>query len=75
MQTLSRKVWSRPDYLLAFGFGTGLVPKAPGTAGTLVAIPVYLLLQSLSLNLYLPLVMGLFLRFALQKRLPHPEAG
>jgi phosphatidylglycerophosphatase A len=29
---------------LAFGFGSGLVKKAPGTCGTLAAIPIYLLL-------------------------------
>lgn len=34
------KFWlAHPVRLLACGFGTGLVPKAPGTAGTLVAIP------------------------------------
>lgn len=32
------RVFSRPDYLLAFGFGSGLVPKAPGTAGSLLAL-------------------------------------
>jgi phosphatidylglycerophosphatase A len=32
-----------PVQLLAFGFGSGLFPKAPGTAGTLMAIPLYLL--------------------------------
>lgn len=30
----------QPVHLLAFGFGAGLVPLAPGTAGTLVAIPL-----------------------------------
>ena len=35
----------RPLHFLAFGFGAGLAPKAPGTFGTLVALPVYLLLQ------------------------------
>ncbi len=50
-----------PVDCLALGFGSGLVPVAPGTAGTLVAIPVYLLLQTLSLEVYLPLVLGLFL--------------
>ena len=50
-----------PVDCLALGFGSGLLPRAPGTAGTLVAIPIYLLVQSLSLNLYLPLVAGLFL--------------
>ena len=28
-----------PVHLLAFGFGTGLSPRAPGTVGTLVGIP------------------------------------
>ena len=46
---------------LALGFGSGLVPVAPGTAGTLAAIPVYLLLQGLPLEFYIPLVAGLFL--------------
>jgi len=50
-----------PVDCLALGFGSGLMPHAPGTAGTLVAIPLYLLLQTLALNLYLPLVIGLFL--------------
>jgi phosphatidylglycerophosphatase A len=42
-----------PTHLLAFGFGAGLSPKAPGTAGTLIAIPIYLALSQLSLLLYL----------------------
>ena len=50
-----------PVDCLALGFGSGLVPIAPGTAGTLAAIPFYLILQPLSLNLYLPLVAALFL--------------
>lgn len=33
-----------PVVLLALGFGAGLVPRAPGTAGTLVGIPLFLLL-------------------------------
>ncbi|MEO8384966.1 MAG: phosphatidylglycerophosphatase A [Betaproteobacteria bacterium] len=32
-----------PAHLIAFGFGAGLIPKAPGTWGTLVAIPFYFL--------------------------------
>jgi phosphatidylglycerophosphatase A len=38
--------------ILATGFGSGFFPKAPGTAGTVVAIPVYLLLSSLAWPLY-----------------------
>jgi thiamine-monophosphate kinase len=37
---------------LAFGFGSGLSPKAPGTAGTLVAVPLFLLLGQLNIALY-----------------------
>jgi phosphatidylglycerophosphatase A len=33
---------------LALGFGSGLIKKAPGTFGTLVAIPFFLFLQFLS---------------------------
>ena len=29
--------------LLALGFGSGLLPRAPGTFGTMAAVPVYLL--------------------------------
>jgi phosphatidylglycerophosphatase A len=32
----------RPLQFLAFGFGSGLSPWAPGTAGTLVAVPLYI---------------------------------
>jgi phosphatidylglycerophosphatase A len=51
----------KPTHLLAFGFGSGLLPKAPGTFGTLAAIPIYLLIQPLSLWLYLLLVISGFL--------------
>lgn len=49
-----KHVDSKPDFdltqpiqFLALGFGSGLAPKAPGTFGTLAAIPVFLLLTSL----------------------------
>jgi phosphatidylglycerophosphatase A len=42
---------SNPIHFLALGFGSGLVPKAPGTFGTLAAIPVFLLAIKLD-NLY-----------------------
>ncbi len=34
-----------PVQFLAFGCGAGLSPQAPGTAGTVVAVPLYLLLH------------------------------
>jgi phosphatidylglycerophosphatase A len=36
-----RFLFSHPAHLLSFGFGAGLVPRSPGTAGTLVAFPMY----------------------------------
>ncbi|MGD8378988.1 MAG: phosphatidylglycerophosphatase A [Gammaproteobacteria bacterium] len=41
-------VFRDPVLFLAAGFGAGLAPKAPGTAGTVVAIPLYLLLAGLA---------------------------
>ncbi|OZB35384.1 MAG: phosphatidylglycerophosphatase A, partial [Halothiobacillus sp. 15-55-196] len=35
MPHLARRVWRDPVLWLAFGFGSGLAPKAPGTFGTL----------------------------------------
>jgi phosphatidylglycerophosphatase A len=43
---------SNPVHLLAIGFGSGLAPKAPGTFGTLVAVPIYLLIAELPLVAY-----------------------
>ena len=44
---------TNPVHLAAVGFGSGLAPKAPGTMGTLAAIPLYLLLTSvLTLTLW-----------------------
>jgi phosphatidylglycerophosphatase A len=42
-----------PVHFLALGFGSGLAAKAPGTFGTLAAVPLYLLLAPLSLPWYL----------------------
>ena len=43
----------QPIQFLALGFGTGLAPKAPGTFGTLAAIPLFLLLAMLTPLFYL----------------------
>jgi len=57
----SRPCWSNPVHLLAFGLGSGVFPKAPGTAGTVAAVPLFLLMQPLSSGLYLLLSALLFL--------------
>ncbi|MDN3637599.1 phosphatidylglycerophosphatase A [Simiduia curdlanivorans] len=57
---------ANPRLFLALGFGSGLAPKAPGTAGTLMAVPLYLLLQQLPLagyvaTLLLAALVGIYL--------------
>ena len=49
-QNLARTVLTDPVHILAFGFGTGLSPVAPGTVGSLVGI----LFAWLTLDLGLP---------------------
>jgi phosphatidylglycerophosphatase A len=46
-------IWSNPLYFMAFGLGSGAIPFAPGTFGTLFAIPFYWLLSSWPLPAYL----------------------
>lgn len=41
-------LWRRPAWILAYGGGVGLMPKAPGTFGTLLAIPLYLAIAPLA---------------------------
>jgi phosphatidylglycerophosphatase A len=52
--------WRRPHHWLAFGFGSGLLPKAPGSWGTLIGIPFFLLLAPLPLAGYLLATLALF---------------
>ena len=47
-----RQILSDPILFLAFGFGSGLAKKAPGTFGTLAAIPVYWLFAQADLLVY-----------------------
>ncbi|SEQ29238.1 phosphatidylglycerophosphatase A [Amphritea atlantica] len=52
MNQAPASVWRNPIHFLAFGLGSGASPWAPGTAGTLAAIPLFLLIQPLSLVWY-----------------------
>ena len=49
----------QPVHMLAFGFGAGLSPTAPGTAGTLLAVPLVFVLRDLDAVWYLLLTAGL----------------
>jgi len=47
--------------LIATGFYSGYLPKAPGTWGSLVGVLLVFLLNALSLQIYLSVVAGLFI--------------
>ncbi|KTD65634.1 phosphatidylglycerophosphatase A family protein [Legionella shakespearei] len=59
--SLANRVWQDPVYFIAFGFGTGLMPIAPGTWGTLAAFPVYLLMLNTHWSIYLGLTLLAFI--------------
>ncbi|GKX50294.1 phosphatidylglycerophosphatase A family protein [Budvicia aquatica] len=57
---LRRLSLTNPLHWIAVGFGSGLSPKAPGTMGTIAAIPFFLLLQPLSIPAYLGVLLVAF---------------
>jgi phosphatidylglycerophosphatase A len=52
-----QQLYSNPVHALAFGFGSGLASRAPGTCGTLAAIPIFLLICQLPALYYLLFVL------------------
>lgn len=54
--SIPESVWKKPSHFIAFGFGIGAVPFAPGTFGTLLAIPFYLAFRILTPSQYLLLL-------------------
>ena len=46
--------------IIATGFYSGYLPKAPGTWGSLVGLVLFFLLHSLNLEMYLAVVAGIF---------------
>ncbi len=58
---LANRVWQDPVYFIAFGFGSGLMPVAPGTWGTLAALPLYLLMMNTHWGIYLFLTLAAFI--------------
>jgi len=59
-ERVSPALLRQPVHLIAFGFGAGLVPRAPGTAGTLIAVIPAWLLVTTPLQSRLALVAALF---------------
>lgn len=58
---LKKVALTTPSGLLAFGFGSGLSPFAPGTMGTLMAIPFTFALKSLGTTGFWIVLLLLFL--------------
>ena len=54
-------VWRNPWHFLAFGCGSGALPKVPGTWGTLAALLFMPVLQLLPVWAYILFVFGAFL--------------
>jgi phosphatidylglycerophosphatase A len=61
LEPSAKTVFSDPAHFFAFGFGSGLATFAPGTFGTLAAVPLYLLMAPLSLPIYLVVVVLSFI--------------
>jgi phosphatidylglycerophosphatase A len=58
----ARFVFSHPAHCIAFGFGIGLIPVAPGTFGTLLALPMHAwLLPRMGDQAFVALLPGMFL--------------
>ncbi|MDX1915212.1 MAG: phosphatidylglycerophosphatase A [Methylophilus sp.] len=52
---------SHPVHFLSLGLGSGLAPKAPGTVGTLVGLPLFWLISSDAFSAQLIIIASLFL--------------
>ena len=56
MSKTPASIWRNPIHFLAFGLGSGAAPKAPGTFGTLAAIPLWLLFSDLPILSYIAVI-------------------
>lgn len=79
-RSAGKLVFSNPAAFLAFGLGSGLSPFAPGTMGTLAAIPFAVVLKTLPLLVYAPLlaalfVLGIYLCDVTERRLGQHDPG
>ena len=55
------ELFAHPANFLALGFGAGLAPFAPGTVGSLVALPMFLAMPKVNIFFYIGIVVLLFL--------------
>ena len=78
--TLRKLAFSTPAGFLASGFGSGLSPLAPGTVGTVVALPLGVLLRQLplaacALLVVLSFVLGVFVCDRTSRRMGAEDPG
>ena len=59
--SLARTVWKDPVHILAFGFGTGLAPIAPGTFGSLPGVLLFWLTMDFGLYVQLGVALGIII--------------
>lgn len=52
---------AHPAHFLALGFGSGLAPKAPGTFGTIVGLPMFYCIAGYALNIQLAIILATFI--------------
>lgn len=76
----ARRVFTDPAFFVAWGAGSGLAPRAPGTVGTLAAFPLHLLLAALPAALHLAgiallLVLGTWACAVVGRRLGAHDPG
>ena len=76
----AKDIMSNPVLFFAFGFGSGLAKKMPGTMGTLAAIPVYLAFVKTNFWIYSALtilvtVIGIWICGGAAKRLGEHDYG
>ena len=51
---------SHPAHFFSLGFGSGLAPKAPGTFGTIIGLPLFWLISSYGFSIKLTIIATLF---------------
>jgi phosphatidylglycerophosphatase A len=52
---------SHPAHFFGLGFGSGLAPKAPGTFGTIVGLPLFWLISGYAFTTQLMIIAALFI--------------
>jgi phosphatidylglycerophosphatase A len=52
---------AHPAHFFSLGFGSGLAPKAPGTFGTLVGLPLFWLISGYTISVQLLIIAVLFI--------------